>query len=143
MLLAIVGTRYSGKSEVQNYYASVHDFVVVHIDRNHLLDSGFDIFGASSPSPIGDDGIVPASNSDVLLMEAAPTSHPNPSFSGQALYFPSAPELLKYATMNWRQNFVTTDLRTRDLVKMFVRRPFFMLVSVDAPLSTRFLRSGE
>ncbi|KAF8078897.1 cytidine deaminase-like protein, partial [Lyophyllum atratum] len=57
--------------------------------------------------------------------------------------FSSALELLQHVTVNWQQNFVTTDLSTRTLVDLCVRRPFFMLLSVDAPLMTRFSRSGE
>ena len=57
--------------------------------------------------------------------------------------FASAKELLDYVTTNWRQNFVTVDLCTRHLVEPFIRRPFFMLVSVDAPLYVRFTRANR
>jgi len=59
----------------------------------------------------------------------------------QTLCFSSAAELLKYVTENWRQNFVTADLYTRELIEPFIRRPFFLLLSVDAPLLERYRRS--
>ncbi|KAH9982804.1 cytidine deaminase-like protein [Lactifluus volemus] len=57
-----------------------------------------------------------------------------------ALCFSSAASLLEHVTRNWRHNFVTLDLRTEWMIKMFARRPFFMLVSVDGPISDRFRR---
>jgi len=48
--------------------------------------------------------------------------------------------MLDHVTRNWRSNLVTTDLTTYDDIKPFVKRPFFMLLSVDGPLRTRFQR---
>ncbi|KAG2350779.1 dCMP deaminase [Suillus weaverae] len=48
--------------------------------------------------------------------------------------------LLDYVTQNWRSNFVTTDLDSDILVNYFIRRPFFMLISVDAPILQRYHR---
>lgn len=55
--------------------------------------------------------------------------------------FRSAQELLKHVTKNWQSNFVTLDLRTRKSIELFIKRPFFMLLSLDGPLHQRFLRS--
>ncbi|KAF9454122.1 hypothetical protein P691DRAFT_848027 [Macrolepiota fuliginosa MF-IS2] len=57
--------------------------------------------------------------------------------------FPDPATMLDYITLNWRDNFVTVDLCTRNLVERFVRRPFFMLVKVDAPLLIRYSRSQK
>ncbi|GLB35888.1 putative cytidine and deoxycytidylate deaminase zinc-binding region [Lyophyllum shimeji] len=143
MLLAVIGPRFSGKKEIRNYYVSVHGFVSVHILNQQLApsapDDQFKVIGARSPSPVGND--------EVSSPQAVVTTPPIPCQSeiptGQALNFSTAAALLRYVTVNWRQNFVTTDLCTRTLVGLFVRRPFFMLLSVEAPLTTRFLRSGE
>ncbi|KAH6916993.1 cytidine deaminase-like protein, partial [Coprinopsis sp. MPI-PUGE-AT-0042] len=61
----------------------------------------------------------------------------------QTLCFSSADDLLSFVTSNWRENYVTHDLDTKELVDMFIRRPFFMLISVDAPLLERYRRSLE
>ncbi|KDQ63206.1 hypothetical protein JAAARDRAFT_119158 [Jaapia argillacea MUCL 33604] len=57
------------------------------------------------------------------------------------LAFSSASRMLSYVTQNWRTDFVTVDLNTKELLEGFSRRPFFMVVSVDAPLLCRFRRS--
>ncbi|PWN37884.1 uncharacterized protein FA14DRAFT_116879 [Meira miltonrushii] len=49
--------------------------------------------------------------------------------------------LLDHVTFNWRDNIVTLDLLTRqDLEIGFDKRPFFLLVGVDAPVMIRFRR---
>jgi len=55
--------------------------------------------------------------------------------------FASPRDLLDYVTEHWEDNFVTLDLKTKELVELFVKRPFFLLVSVDAPLYQRYHRS--
>ncbi|GBE82565.1 hypothetical protein SCP_0409490 [Sparassis crispa] len=57
------------------------------------------------------------------------------------LQFASLAQMLHHVTQNWRANFVTVDLNTRDALQTFVTRPFFMVVSVDGPLLTRFQRA--
>lgn len=59
----------------------------------------------------------------------------------QTLCFSGTADLLKYVTENWRQNFVTTDIYSRELIEPFIRRPFFLLLSVDAPMLDRYNRS--
>ncbi|KAJ7225355.1 cytidine deaminase-like protein [Mycena pura] len=54
--------------------------------------------------------------------------------------FSSPSSLLDYVTRNWRVDFVTVDLCTRNIIEMFVKRPFFLLLSIDAPLFDRFHR---
>ncbi|KAF8506786.1 cytidine deaminase-like protein [Russula emetica] len=59
------------------------------------------------------------------------------------LCFTSAAELLEHVTRNWRQDFVTQDLRTEQAIQMFIKRPFFMLLSIDGPISDRFRRANS
>jgi hypothetical protein len=58
----------------------------------------------------------------------------------QALCFASATDVLEHVTRNWHSNFVTQDIRTEWMIQIFTKRPFFMLVSVDGPISDRFRR---
>ncbi|KAI0304563.1 cytidine deaminase-like protein [Russula brevipes] len=60
-----------------------------------------------------------------------------------SLCFESPTDLLEHVTRNWRQNFVTQDLRTEQTIQLFTRRPFFMLVSIDGPISDRFRRANK
>jgi len=90
-------------------------------------------------------GLLPG---DVLTSQMkAPSDYPspNPHVQGtedhlEPLIFHSPIAMLDYVTLNWKDNFVTTDLCTRALVGIFIKRPFFMLISVDAPLLVRYSR---
>ncbi|KAF8560060.1 hypothetical protein OG21DRAFT_1473562 [Imleria badia] len=54
--------------------------------------------------------------------------------------FASPEDLLDHVTRNWRKDFVTVDLTSSPLVGLFAKRPFFLLVNVDAPLLQRYRR---
>ncbi|KAH9044564.1 cytidine deaminase-like protein [Lactarius pseudohatsudake] len=95
MFIAIIGTRFSGRTTIESYLRA--------------------------------KGFVP------VRIRQAPE---------QPLWFASATELLEHVTLNWRSNFVTRDLRTERMIQMFTKRPFFMLVSVDGPISDRFRRAN-
>ena len=71
------------------------------------------------------------------------SSHPAPInevVSSVAKRFASAKDLLGYVTERWRDQFVTVDIRNETVLEILLRRPFFILVSVDAPLSVRWKR---
>jgi hypothetical protein len=56
--------------------------------------------------------------------------------------FESPLEMMEYVTLNWRRNFVTLALSiTDEELAVFSKRPFFLLVKVDAPIMTRWRRS--
>ncbi|KZL76741.1 DCMP deaminase [Colletotrichum tofieldiae] len=74
-------------------------------------------------------------------------SHPYPpptnGFHAPAsneLAFSSADALLDYVTTRWQSRFVTTDVHNEAILDTLSRRPFFMLISVDAPLTVRHAR---
>ena len=78
-----------------------------------------------------------------LSMSPLPSPSPAPvSFmvTQQTLSFSNPDDLLKHATHNWQDNYVTADLYTRKLIEPFIRRPFFILLRCDAPLMERFNR---
>lgn len=58
-----------------------------------------------------------------------------------SLKFSSPSEMLEYATRNWRSNFVTEDIQDKDALDPFLKRPFFLLVEVDAPIMLRLERA--
>ncbi|CAE6441196.1 unnamed protein product [Rhizoctonia solani] len=73
----------------------------------------------------------------------------------EIVYQPSGPEpktqyeytdfnsLLSFATQNWRQDLVCTSLRDLGMLRACAQRPFFVLLSIDAPVLTRWKRSQE
>lgn len=54
--------------------------------------------------------------------------------------FPNVDALLDFVTLRWREPWVTTDIWDEGVVEALLRRPFFLLVSVDAPVSVRWQR---
>lgn len=68
-------------------------------------------------------------------------SHSSATSDDSALVFKTAPEFLDYATLRWRQHFVCTDLVTNKEINNFRKRPFVLLVSLEAPLFWRYQRS--
>ncbi|KAJ6519987.1 cytidine deaminase-like protein [Mycena sanguinolenta] len=143
MIIAIIGTRSSGKTAVENYLVS-KDFQRVRI-VNDLEDLTSDSSSGSTADPYNDNDEL--SNSRHLsFLSLGPTPQPSLANFGReekSRCFSSAASLLGYVTRNWRRDFVTVDLYTRDVVETFVKRPFFMLLSIDAPLLDRFYRSNS
>ena len=57
--------------------------------------------------------------------------------------FESADQLLDFVTKRWRERWVTTDIADSITLDRFLLRPFFLLVSVDAPVSLRWKRFSD
>ncbi len=57
--------------------------------------------------------------------------------------FDNAYSLMEYVTKQWQQRWVTTDVWDESALEIFLRRPFFLLISVDAPVSLRWKRLKE
>ncbi|MCJ1310832.1 Deoxycytidine monophosphate (dCMP) deaminase [Agyrium rufum] len=58
----------------------------------------------------------------------------------ETLRFSTTEDLLDYVTRFWNQHWVATDIVDQGMLDALTRRPFFLLVSVDAPLLTRWRR---
>lgn len=54
--------------------------------------------------------------------------------------FATVEELLDFATKHWQDNFVTTSIHNEKCVDVLSRRPLFILVHVDSPISLRWQR---
>ncbi|KMQ41366.1 P-loop containing nucleoside triphosphate hydrolase [Trichophyton rubrum] len=64
------------------------------------------------------------------------TSSPNPS----AQSFETIDELIDFVTPRWRELWVTTDIPDDAALERLLLRPFFLLISVDAPITLRWRR---
>ncbi|KAA8908237.1 cytidine deaminase-like protein [Sphaerosporella brunnea] len=56
------------------------------------------------------------------------------------LAFPNAQELMNYVTPRWREHFVVSNVRDKSVLDELSSRPCFILISVDAPVTTRWVR---
>ena len=90
---------------------------------------------SSAKSTIAD---ILVSSSDYKRVRINPTDQ-----KGDYLSFNSSSDFLDHATLHWRSHFVCTDLVTRKDIDSFRKRPFALLVSVEAPLGWRYARANE
>jgi dCMP deaminase len=65
---------------------------------------------------------------------------PENASSDNGAYFSSVEELVDFVTTRWQQRWVTTDIYNEAILDVLVRRPFFILISVDAPVGVRWKR---
>ncbi|UKZ75172.1 hypothetical protein TrVFT333_002848 [Trichoderma virens FT-333] len=126
MLVGICGSICSGKKTVAQYLVEHHGFKHLYLQPPASV-SDQDATGETSPSPDGGNAAfagVTTSNG------TSPASH----------VFATAEDLLDFVTRRWRSRFVTTDIPTEKVLDVFIRRPFFLLISIDAPLTVRWRR---
>ncbi|KAJ3002378.1 hypothetical protein NUW54_g5875 [Trametes sanguinea] len=159
MFIAIIGTRLAGKTTVENFLIMHKGFVPVrlvhHTPSKDIAGDGEFLpayTDATSPNGVIGTQLEAAYNryrvSFLSLASPASSSLPSPApipepEQGQPLWFHKPGDLLAHVTRNWRTHFVTTDLDTLDVLNEFLTRPFVLVVSVDAPLLTRYQRSLE
>lgn len=60
--------------------------------------------------------------------------------SEKQLFFASFEGLLDFVTRRWNQQWVIADVWEERLLDALLQRPFFLLVSIDAPVSLRWKR---
>lgn len=108
----------AGKASVQQYLIEHHNFSPLTLRRT-----------AETPS-------VEKSASEAHV----PSQQLSNGHGPDAQSFSNVDDLLDYATTHWQSHFVTTDIHSEAVVDALFRRPFFILVHVDAPISVRWQR---
>ncbi|KAI0913866.1 cytidine deaminase-like protein [Ustulina deusta] len=136
----------AGKRTVAQYLVEHHGFKQLHIrrrkgeqqqqTRNGSLESEIDGAQTAPESDVElteeESGSVVKSHAAIRSKNEIPRSLP-PVFASEA-------ELLDYVTKRWRSRWVTTDIYSEAVVDALSRRPFFILISVDAPVTVRWRR---
>lgn len=61
----------------------------------------------------------------------------------RGLTFPDVDALLEFVTRRWREHWVLTDIVDETTLEALLRRPFFLLVNVDAPVGLRYRRFSD
>ncbi|KAF2747113.1 hypothetical protein M011DRAFT_519399 [Sporormia fimetaria CBS 119925] len=116
MLIGVCGGICAGKSSIADYLVDHHQFTRIRLAR-------------TSPTP---DVEKSASNAHVPPLDG--------KFETSTYTFPTIAALLDFVTLRWRKRWVTTDIWDNDVVDALLKRPFFLLISVDAPVSVRWER---
>ncbi|KAL6815572.1 cytidine deaminase-like protein [Trichoderma sp. SZMC 28013] len=132
MLVGICGSICSGKKTVAQYLVEHHGFKHLYLQAPASV-SDQDAADKTSSSP--DSG----SAADAGVTAAVNGTKPWPETSSSYV-FATAEDLLDFVTRRWRSRFVTTDIPTEKVLDVFIRRPFFLLISIDAPLTVRWRR---
>ncbi|KAH6845111.1 cytidine deaminase-like protein [Chaetomium sp. MPI-CAGE-AT-0009] len=120
MFIGVCGSICAGKRTIARYLVDHHGFTQLSLDIR-----------ASDGANDGIDGAAVLSHSN----SNGSDSPPNPQHT-----FSAPGDLLDFVTKNWRQRWVTTDIHSEAILDLYARRPFFLLLSVDAPLTVRWRR---
>ena len=113
--------------------------------RLYLKDAESDTLTKESQGQAGTPFTVALSSTALTPNEKAESSdtslalRPTPGSNT----FNSPQDLLDYVTKRWQSRFVTTDLPSEAVLDILTRRPFFLLISVDAPLTIRWQRHSK
>ncbi|GMG21438.1 unnamed protein product [Ambrosiozyma monospora] len=124
MFIGITGTLYSGMSDIAKFLIQHHDFKLLALETGH-----YELSQDMQHLKLIDE------------LEPSSTSIDEKDL-GLPVYetFKTNDDLVNYATANWLQNFVIVSMKDMKLVDMLLKRPFFVLISVDSSLLTRFNR---
>jgi len=106
---------------VAEYLAKHHGFTHLYLEAEQTSTDGLKAVNGSGKHLNG----YGATESDISPPEHA---------------FSTTEELLDFVTKRWRDRWVITDIHTESILDILLRRPFFILVSVDAPVSIRWAR---
>ncbi|KPM35054.1 hypothetical protein AK830_g11531 [Neonectria ditissima] len=137
MLVGVCGGICSGKKTVAQYLVEHHGFIRLYLQSPP--SSPTDSESAATETLAG----FLTSTNFAIKNDAKSSSETSLALQAQPHTFSTPEELLDFVTLQWRRRFVTTDIPTEAVLDVFVRRPFFLLLSVDAPLTVRWRRYQE
>lgn len=123
MLIGIVGTICSGKHITAEYLVQHHGFLRLHLPTS------------TSNNPATHRPSTTKSTPDKRFL---PTVTDEKGTRG--LTFPDVDNLLDFVTKRWKEHWVLTDIASPEILELLLRRPFFLLLSIDAPVTLRFER---
>ncbi|XXH03559.1 Autophagy protein 7 [Hypoxylon texense] len=145
MLIGICGAKCAGKSTVAQYLIDHHGFKKLHLEAPNssaptsLASTSFQDKDRSLNSSESEPEF-PAPTVPTSISGPSPRAKPRDSSSSSSFTFTTTTALLDFVTKNWRLRWVTTDVRDEAMLETLSRRPFFILISVDAPLLIRWAR---
>lgn len=108
----------AGKQSVANYLIDEQGFIQLYLERTSI-------------SHLSNRNLVQAQN------------HAHHRSSVEERSFATVDSLLEFVTKRWERRWVTIDIWDENVLESLLRRPSFILVSVDAPVSLRWKRFKE
>ncbi|EXJ93021.1 hypothetical protein A1O3_01577 [Capronia epimyces CBS 606.96] len=146
MLIGITGPICAGKHSTAEYLVQHHGFLRLHLPSPSQLQPPHNYSPPrdSSPGQTSSDSSVSASGSGSASETVARLL---PSVTDQrgtrGLTFPDVDNLLEFVTRRWREHWVLTDICDEATLEALLRRPFFLLLNVDAPVGIRYGRFSD
>ncbi|KAH8912001.1 putative deoxycytidylate deaminase [Coniochaeta sp. PMI_546] len=141
MFIGICGSICSGRSTVAQYLVEHHGFKYVYTNTKPPAQNGY---GPTSNGHVEDETLSRIQKLDLTSPSIIDTgSAQNAPFKiskDKLLPFSTPDLLLDFVTKHWQERYVTADLPTEAVLELYSRRPFFLLISIDAPLGVRFDR---
>ncbi|KAK5217609.1 Deoxycytidine monophosphate (dCMP) deaminase [Exophiala xenobiotica] len=150
MLIGITGSICSGKHTTAEYLVQHHGFLRLHLPTPSQLqpvvvnNDTTTSDESESKSKSKSNGTVPGGQQPQPQPQLA---HLLPSVTDQkgtrGLTFPDVDSLLEFVTKRWREHWVLTDIYDESTLELLLRRPFFLLLNVEAPVGVRYQRFSE
>lgn len=135
MFIGVSGTLCSGKSDILKYLL-INDFKCVILKTNEELD---DIFNVNREK-FENDIILYLKQNISLGSEVQTPNNLEQIRSKYFKYFNTLNELMDFVTVNWKKNYVITNLESEKILNQLSIRPFFLHISIDAPIFFRYKR---
>ena len=140
MFIGIAGPICAGKRTIADYLIAQHGFSRLHLRHVHTTSAGNNndddaLGGVETPGttpPDEDEAVSGVSNG---IENLAVNGHGTGD-----VWFESMVEMTEFVTKRWRDHFVTVDIWTQEDLEVVAKRPFFLLISVDAPITIRWNR---
>ena len=132
MLIGICGSICAGKHTTAEYLVQHHAFLRLHLPSSTQLQPLRPPLNTYSPQ-------APSPDLDHLRLLPSVTDQ----VGTRGLSFPDVESLLEFVTKRWREHWVLTDIYEEATLELLLRRPFFLLINVDAPVGVRFGRFSE
>lgn len=123
MLIGVCGGICAGKRTISDYLIEHHGFTRLSLKNNLILQE-------THPDNIIISGTLNGT-------QVSTESQNSPNKLAEHI-FETTEELLDFVTKRWRGRWVTTDIHNQNILNKLLGRPFFILLSVDAPISLRW-----
>src|SRR5947199_10118960 len=139
MFIGIAGPICSGKRTVADFLIQTHSFTRLRLRPSSPLSDSPD-FDASTPLATPDTELANGLQNVAINGQQTSQSDGDRPADLNGIWFDTMAEMTDYVTKRWRQDFVTVDIWREEDLEVVAKRPFFLLVSVDAPIRIRWKR---
>ncbi|ORX45761.1 hypothetical protein BCR36DRAFT_357858 [Piromyces finnis] len=126
MFFAIIGPISAGKRTIANYLVENHQFKEIYLQHNNV-DNELVNFTSNNINDYGKKNLI---EKEILKND-------------NLIVFDDTQKLLDFVTSNWNKNYVLySECISSDLL-LLRKRPTFLLISVNAPVTQRYQRYKE